>query len=346
MEPRKLTEVLYECDYCKCQSLVTSSAHAPRMCPKTNCGGTQSPILGPSSAVPLSIDDLRRGQATLLRALEAAEAELAELRSVAAGAALPAVFNDAYFDYVWRRMGTGDATPSEQQDMALRIETVMIQLRQELAPIRALIAQWRERGTAWWRLAADELESLLVRSPVGPQTQETKDDTRSDLQSASSPTGSSRPPLADSDADLLRDVGIDGRKWAAAFMAQHGSKVLSQVVSSTPTNGVVDEADMLAWFCNAIMAGFDEGQRRAESSSPAARPSGGIPQDARKQIEALPRVSVKGTAPDHEHGYVTERRDHVELCAVLRIIGADPSSPAGSSETGSTETKEKERGKD
>jgi hypothetical protein len=40
------------------------------------------------------------------------------------------MFDDPYFDRVWQKMSTGDATPSEQQDMALRIETILIQLQQ------------------------------------------------------------------------------------------------------------------------------------------------------------------------------------------------------------------------
>jgi hypothetical protein len=71
------------------------------------------------------------------------------------------------------------------------------------------------------------------------------------------------------DGDLLAEVGMDGAKWAAAFMRQHMGKVLS-ADPSNPTTGTVDEADMLAWFCNAIMAGFDEATRRGESVLEAA----------------------------------------------------------------------------
>jgi hypothetical protein len=44
-----------------------------------------------------------------------------------------------------------------------------------------------------------------------------------------------------------KPLGIDGKLWAEAFCELH------------PT---VDLSDALGWFCNAIMAGFDEGVRR------------------------------------------------------------------------------------
>lgn len=45
------------------------------------------------------------------------------------------------------------------------------------------------RATRW----ADQLAAVLGRSPARPQQDEEKTDTRVDRQSASSPTGSSRP---------------------------------------------------------------------------------------------------------------------------------------------------------
>lgn len=49
--------------------------------------------------------------------------------------------------------------------------------------------------------------------------------------------------------DIKQDapLGIDGKLWAEAFCKLH------------PT---VDVSDALGWFCNAIMAGYDEGSRR------------------------------------------------------------------------------------
>lgn len=62
------------------------------------------------------------------------------------------------------------------------------------------------------------------------------------------------------DGDLLREVGIDGSKWAEAFMRLHIGKLLVGEEANPKTQ--VDEADMLGWFSNAIMAGFDEAERR------------------------------------------------------------------------------------
>jgi hypothetical protein len=39
-------------------------------------------------------------------------------------------------------------------------------------------------------------------------------------------------------------MGMDGAKWTAAFMKLHSDKL-------------PDEGNMLGWFCNAIMAGYD-----------------------------------------------------------------------------------------
>ena len=49
---------------------------------------------------------------------------------------------------------------------------------------------------------------------------------------------------------------MDGKKWADAFMELWGDK-LEQV----------DHGLMLSWFCNAIMAGYDEAARRASTPS-------------------------------------------------------------------------------
>lgn len=48
--------------------------------------------------------------------------------------------------------------------------------------------------------------------------------------------------------DFLRAVGMDGKKWAEAFMQLHGDKI-------------PDEGNMLGWFCNSIMAGYDQANR-------------------------------------------------------------------------------------
>lgn len=45
-----LSSKLYRCDSCGFESLVTSTGgHSPRMCPKTNCNGTQSETVRPAN---------------------------------------------------------------------------------------------------------------------------------------------------------------------------------------------------------------------------------------------------------------------------------------------------------
>ena len=56
------------------------------------------------------------------------------------------------------------------------------------------------------------------------------------------------------DVDLLADAGMDGQKWARAFLAMDFS----------PDD--IDEGLMIGWFANAIMAGYDEAQRRYDVS--------------------------------------------------------------------------------
>jgi hypothetical protein len=35
----------YRCDRCRYENIVSAETHRPRMCPLTNCGGTQSPVV-------------------------------------------------------------------------------------------------------------------------------------------------------------------------------------------------------------------------------------------------------------------------------------------------------------
>lgn len=55
-------------------------------------------------------------------------------------------------------------------------------------------------------------------------------------------------------ADGLARLGTDATLWAREFMASFGHRL-----------GEIDEALMLAWFANAIMAGYDERARREEN---------------------------------------------------------------------------------
>jgi hypothetical protein len=43
-EGSERTERLYRCDHCQHENMVTAERHSPRVCPLTNCNGTQSPV--------------------------------------------------------------------------------------------------------------------------------------------------------------------------------------------------------------------------------------------------------------------------------------------------------------
>lgn len=53
-----------------------------------------------------------------------------------------------------------------------------------------------------------------------------------------------------SNGEFLTALGMDGPKWTEAFMQICGKDL-------------PDEGNMLGWFCNAIMAGYDEANRKA-----------------------------------------------------------------------------------
>ena len=48
-------------------------------------------------------------------------------------------------------------------------------------------------------------------------------------------------------AEFLKEVGIDGQKWAKAFIEITGTDI--------------DEGMLIGWFANAIMAGHDYASR-------------------------------------------------------------------------------------
>lgn len=71
-----------------------------------------------------------------------------------------------------------------------------------------------------------------------------------------SPSGFNDGVRAAGREDLLRDAGIDGVKWAAAFKA---------TAESLGHHGM-DEGWLIGWFCNAIMAGYDEAAFRSRAA--------------------------------------------------------------------------------
>lgn len=61
------------------------------------------------------------------------------------------------------------------------------------------------------------------------------------------------------DVRLSVPTGIDAREWAVSLMA-HAKRYGFEI----------DEETMIGWFANAIMAGLDEGVRRARAESHVA----------------------------------------------------------------------------
>ena len=62
---------------------------------------------------------------------------------------------------------------------------------------------------------------------------------------------------AETTADFLDRLGMDGVKWAHEF------KLTAEKLGHTD----MDEGWLIGWFCNAIMAGYDEARRRYEPST-------------------------------------------------------------------------------
>jgi hypothetical protein len=53
-------------------------------------------------------------------------------------------------------------------------------------------------------------------------------------------------------AEFLTSLGTDAQKWAKAFIKQHKE---------------LNEEILVGWFANAIMAGYDEGMRKAKENA-------------------------------------------------------------------------------
>lgn len=60
------------------------------------------------------------------------------------------------------------------------------------------------------------------------------------------------------DANFLRDAGMDGVKWATEFKR----------VAERLGHHSMDEGWLIGWFCNAIMAGYDDAERRNCATAP------------------------------------------------------------------------------
>ena len=79
------TMLAYICDRCGFESFVQALTHQPRLCTRTNCGGTQTPAEGSGSEAPRAETPDLEVQLRLMRALY----ETALARAEAAEALLP-----------------------------------------------------------------------------------------------------------------------------------------------------------------------------------------------------------------------------------------------------------------
>lgn len=178
-------------------------------------------------------------------------------------------------------------------------------IREEL---EQLIDHWRTGGgicdctihcdcdATGYQACADDLDAFLEKFAAlrvlggAPEQQEVK------KPMDCSEVGSAR---ALSGNDLLNT--IDGKVWADEFCR---------------VTGFTDEAWALAWFCNAIMTGFDEGRRRSDREHARAVPRAPDPLDtlsemlensyqARRelqaQIEELEAVLAGRPVPPHQN---------------------------------------------
>lgn len=68
----------------------------------------------------------------------------------------------------------------------------------------------------------------------------------------------------ETDGDLMTRLGMDAEKWAVEF----GTRFASNTVNLNPFHPSrskwVDKADLIGWFANAIMAGYDRGREQGD----------------------------------------------------------------------------------
>lgn len=62
--------------------------------------------------------------------------------------------------------------------------------------------------------------------------------------------------IEETDPQMLQRLGMDGHLWAKEF-----NKYAAKLYPSVS----LDEGWLIGWFCNAVMAGYDEAERRARS---------------------------------------------------------------------------------
>ena len=119
----------------------------------------------------------------------------------------------------------------------------------------------------------------------------------------------------DSDADFLRDAGIDGVKWAAGFKA----------VAERLGHHGMDEGWLIGWFCNAIMAGYDEAERR---SAKAATPAPVVPAEG---LDALVKRAYRAanSCLTNDDAIIRELAGAITALRTAPPVGARVSIPPG-----------------
>ena len=65
-----------------------------------------------------------------------------------------------------------------------------------------------------------------------------------------------------SDGDFLNELGMDARKWAEAFCRLQAERVVRGDSPDDEDMVTVNVGTMIAWFANAIMAGWDRGMSK------------------------------------------------------------------------------------
>jgi hypothetical protein len=79
----------------------------------------------------------------------------------------------------------------------------------------------------------------------------------------------------ETDNALMARLGMDAEKWTVEFGTRfHFATVCLD--PERPSKGWVDKADLIGWFANAIMAGYDRGREQGEKEARQTKP---IPYD-------------------------------------------------------------------
>ncbi len=68
--------------------------------------------------------------------------------------------------------------------------------------------------------------------------------------------------MAENDRDFLTRLGIDAQKWAKAFVELQAGRTVEGSAPDENDHLTINVGTMIAWFANAIMAGWDRGMSK------------------------------------------------------------------------------------